>query len=469
MKKYAYILSALLLSSALTACNQDHEPDWTETAPFEVKAVSSSITDGQEVSPEVIDIVVTYDHDIAINSLAKITINGTEVDNPRVIEGNKLIANFSLARGKRYSLHIPADAVAGIGSKTFAPEMTINFSTGKINIIDKSLLSTQLTDAAATAEAKALFNLFADNYGVKQFSGVMGEVAWSTAYSDFIAEQAGAYPAIVGFDYIHLASSSPSSWIDYADITPVKNVWEAGSIPALTWHWNVPKSKDNPEAGFDAKDTEFKASNVLVEGTWENEVAKADVEKIAGYLKLIQDAGIPVLWRPFHEAAGDYTWGSWFWWGNSGTSVTRDLWNWLRTELIDKHGLHNLIWVWTVQTVDEGKLADISKLKDAYPGDDAVDMVGADLYVDAMSNQLEQFELVYNLVEGKKMVALAECGNLLDVNSAFDDGALWSYFMGWYELDDAGKPVFKDWNKNGEWKTVLENPLVLNRGDFNLK
>lgn len=122
-----------------------------------------------------------------------------------------------------------------------------------------------------------------------------------------------------------------------------------------------------------------------------------------------------------------------------------------------------------MQTSDAGKLADLSKLQEAYPGDDAVDMVGADLYVDAMTNQLDQFELVYKLVNGKKMVALSECGNLLDVNAAFDDGALWSYFMGWYELDENGKPAIKDWNKNGEWKTVLENPLVLNRGDFKLK
>lgn len=470
MNKYAYIFSTLLMASGLIACDQDHKPDWSETAPFEIKMESASIADGQEVSPEVIDIIVAYDHDIAINSLAKITLNGQEVDNPRVLEGepNKLIANFNLERGKKYTFHIPANAVAGIGSKTFAPELTINFNTGKINIIDKAQLATALTNANATAEAKALYQLFVDNYGVKQFSGAMGEVAWSTAYSDFIAEQAGAYPAIVGFDYIHLVSS-PSSWIDYGDITPIKKVWEAGSIPAFTWHWNVPKSKNNPDAGFDAKDTEFKASNVLVDGTWENEVATADVEKIAGYLKLLQDAGIPAIFRPFHEAAGDYTWGAWFWWGNSGPSVTRELWTWLRDKLINEYGINNLIWVWTVQTSDEGKLADLSKLQSAYPGDDVVDMVGADLYVDPMSNQLEHFELIYNLVKGKKIVALSECGNLLDVNAAFDEGALWSYFMGWYELDDDGNPVIKDWNKNGEWKTVMENPLVLNRGDFKLK
>ena len=62
-------------------------------------------------------------------------------------------------------------------------------------------------------------------------------------------------------------------------------------------------------------------------------------------------------------------------------------------------------------------------------------------------------------------MALSECGNLLDVESAFSQGALWSYFMGWYDLKD-GAYGFHEWNTAGEWKTVLDNPLVLNRGDF---
>lgn len=130
-----------------------------------------------------------------------------------------------------------------------------------------------------------------------------------------------------------------------------------------------------------------------------------------------------------------------------------------------EHGLDNLIWVWTAQTSDEGKLADLSKLQEAYPGDESVDIVGADLYVDPLSDQLGSFELLYNLTGGRKLVALAECGNLLDVDTAFADGALWSYFMAWYEMED-GKPVAGQWNLNGEWKKVLGNPLVLNRGDL---
>jgi mannan endo-1,4-beta-mannosidase len=463
MKKILYgsLLAGAMLASA---CEDDHKPDWNETSPFDVAVTSVSIADGAVVSTSTNEIEVVYDYDVALNSLATITLNNEAVE-AEIKDGNRLIASISLTAGENYVFNIPANAVAGIGSKSFAPEVTVTFSTeGAAKIMDSSLAARTLTNPNATAETVKLYNLLLENYGKKQFSGVMGEVAWSTTFADMVADAAGKYPAIVGFDYIHLASS-PANWIDYGDITPVKNVWDAGSIPSLMWHWNVPKSSTDSSLGYDASSDEFKASNVLVDGTWENQVATADVEKLAGYLQLLQDAGIPVLWRPFHEAAGDYTWGHWFWWGNCGTDTTKELWKWLRDKLQGEYGLNNLIWVWTVQTADEGKAASLAKMQGAYPGDDVVDIVGTDIYADALSNQSSQFELVYNTVAGKKMVALTECGNLLDVDASFADGALWSYFMGWYELKD-GQPVFGEWNTAGEWKRILDNPLVLNRGDF---
>ena len=41
----------------------------------------------------------------------------------------------------------------------------------------------------------------------------------------------------------------------------------------------------------------------------ENAIIKADLDKVANYLLLLQQANIPVIWRPLHEAAG-----TWFWW-----------------------------------------------------------------------------------------------------------------------------------------------------------
>ena len=571
MNKLKYIFIATALGLSFTACDDDHQPDWTETAPFDVNAVEQSLADGSTmVSVSTNTIEVLYDTKIVINPAVSVTLNGEPLET-EIKDDNRLVAKVELRKGKNYVFVIPGRAVTGVGSKTFAKEIVINFSTEK-SVLDKTNLATALVNPNASASAKAVYNMLVQNYGTKQLSGAMGAVAWETSFSDLVAEKAGKYPAIVGFDYIHLGNS-PSNWIDYGDITPVKNVWNAGSIPAVAWHWNVDhevfatetvmpsdwsnniqltagalgslptvfqelqegsvitvKIKDVAAGAqgsvknsswselapgleyFDISGDEFTvkistgemleqiktegfiisghdytvtsvlvgktckeskgegfiASNVLIPGTRENAVATADVAKLAGYLQLLRDADIPVLFRPFHEAVGDYTWGHWFWWGNSGVETTKELWKWLYNTLTNDYGLNNLIWVWTMQTSDEGKLADVSKLKAAYPGDEYVDIVGADLYEAALSDQSDRFHLLYEAVGGKKIVALSECGNLLDPEIAEEEGALWSFFMGWYEQDGNG-PGFFEWNLNGEWSTVLNNPLVLNRGDFSVK
>lgn len=461
MKKLFFLLS---LPLALASCSDKDEKIDPSTLPAPV-VESTSIANGSVVDVFTDSLMVTYDADVVYNPLSPATISEGTISSCYIKDKTTLVVKFNSTIGHAYTISLTDKTVIGRASKKYAQGFDITFtSSADLNLLDQSLTNANATDAA-----KKLYSLLLENYGKKQLSGAMGEVAWNTGFCDMIYYASGKYPAVVGFDYIHLASS-PANWIDYGDITPVKKIWDEGSIPAMTWHWNVPKSENGAVEGYDASSKEFSAANVLVEGTWENKVAVADVEKLAGYMKLLQNAGIPVLWRPFHEAAGDYSWGSWFWWGNSGVEVTKQLWNWLRDKLTNEYGLNNLIWVWTVQTSDQGNPASIAKMEEAYPGDDVVDIVGVDLYPDeTMTNQSAQFELLYKLVKGKKLVALSECGNLLDVDSAFADGALWSFFMGWYDMDSNGNLGFNQWNTNGEWAMVLNNPLVLNRGDFSLK
>lgn len=222
-----------------------------------------------------------------------------------------------------------------------------------------------------------------------------------------------------------------------------------------------------PAASLEYNTKGFHAANVVIEGTEENVIAKADVAEIAGYLKALQDAGIPVLFRPLHEAAGDYQWGAWFWWGYDGADACKALWKWLYETLTVQYGLNNLIWVWTVQTTSQGKLAKDSDLKNWYPGDEYVDIVGADLYEDKAGwSRNDAFELVKNSVDGKKMVALSECGNLPDLSKCQTDGAPWLYFMGWYDKinSDGSWSFFSDWNNETIWKSVMTDPYALNRG-----
>ncbi len=478
MRKFLYLFSAVLLGFSTFSCGSDNNDNPDDPNPGNVTLSTRSCTygDNKTLSGAEIDantvksFTVTYSSTVTINPSVAITLNGASVSaSISPTTSMSIIIPVTLQSGTNYTLTIPEGAIVrSDNSKVSAPAYSVSFSTIKDTSVDPSTVVTSLINPNATQQAKNVYNFLRENYGKKQLSGAMGGVAWELTFCDFIKKEAGHFPAIAGFDYIHLAWS-PDNWINYGDITPVKTAWDMNCIPAMTWHWNVA-----PKEGGDIKndgtcspdETEFQPKNVLVDGTWENKVWNDDVKKLAGYISLLQDAGIPVLWRPFHEAAGDFTWGAWFWWGKDGVEVTKQLWVKLHDELTNTYGLNNLIWVWTMCTSDQGKLASIDKVKASYPGDEYVDIVGADLYPDKVySDQSAQFNLINSVVEGKKIVTLSEVGNLVSVESAVKSNTLWSYFMCWYDYD--GKDYdFKQWNNAEVWKTIMDDPNVINQEDM---
>ncbi len=180
----------------------------------------------------------------------------------------------------------------------------------------------------------------------------------------------------------------------------------------------------NKDYAFYKADTEFDATNATVEGTWENKVFTEDLKNAAAYLKLLRDADIPVLWRPFHEAAG-----GWFWWGKDAASF-KSLWiamfNYFKTE-----GLDNLIWVWTTEGNDA----------DWYPGDQYVDIVGRDVYNKETADCVSEYTSIAENY-GNKIVSLSECGTVGLISEQWASGARWSWFMPWYDgTNEDGSPV----------------------------
>ena len=383
-----------------------------------------------------------------------------------------------LAEGKTYTLSFAAGSISGFSDNP-APEISLKFSTKEPQSepepepepepgtdYDRDPV-TSPCNPNATQQAKNLYEYLLSIYGRKTLSGAMGSSAWTTEFTDYINSFSGKYPAILGFDYIHL-EWSPADWIDYSDISAVKAAWEAHNIIQIGWHWCVPSKEgetDPSKFNFYSEKTTFDITKALQEGTWQHNLIDSQIAKLASYLQLLQAEGIPVLFRPLHEAAGDYIWGPWFWWGEGGAAACKQLWKYLYDSLTETYGLNNLLWVWTAQTSREGKTADVSYLEQWYPGDDCVDIVGADLYVDSKSSQSAQFKLVNNSVKGKKMVALSECGRLLDWDKAYSENAPWLYFMGWGDTVPLSEST-NNWNTETGWKTALSNAYVLNRDDI---
>ena len=278
----------------------------------------------------------------------------------------------------------------------------------------------RLSDSQATPEARALMGFLLDMYGEKILSGQqdLSEIA-------YIERVTGKTPAIGAFDLIdyspsrieHGANPAGSSerWIDWA---------AQDGIVTLMWHWNAPTDLINepPDrlwwSGFYTRATTFDLDVVLADPTSERyQLLLRDIDAIAEELRKFQDAGVPVLWRPLHEAAG-----GWFWWGAHGPEAFVQLWRLLYDRLVHEHDIHNLIWVYTHEP----------NAFDWYPGDAYVDVVSRDVYADdpraVMRGDWEQLQEHFG---DRMLVALSESGTLPDPQVITDYGIWWSWFAVW--------------------------------------
>lgn len=367
--------------------------------------------------------------------------------------------------------------------------------------------AVSLCTGGSITQAESLYGFLLSVYGNASISGAVGGTAWETGFSDFVAAQAdcGAYPAVVGFDYLFIhypaglwGDANPP---DYFDIAPVKAAADAGNIVQICWHWNMPgqESDFTDIDGMDATAMSWDERNAvnekllrysfyiddfrekgfpvcsiseaLREGSWQNRALDYYIARVASSLKLLSDAGIPLLFRPLHEAAGDYGWNPWFWWGNEGPEQFVKLWRYLYDAIVHTHGVKNLIWVYTMQTGNKGALASAEEMRKWYPGDEYTDIVGADLYVAKNTTQAEVFKRVNTAIAGRKMVALSEIGNLMDIDGYFASDTPWLYWMGWCNSDSDGNWTLSNgdsWNNSAsDWRAALTNSRTLNRGDIN--
>ncbi len=284
----------------------------------------------------------------------------------------------------------------------------------------------KLADRRATGPTRALLDALIDRYGAKTLSG-----QHEPAEADYVREVTGKAPAIVGGDFMDYSPSRVArNGLPKEGTEEMIRRGQAGQIVTMCWHWNAPKdlldktyTNERGETvdaswykGFYTYATTFDVMRALDNPDSEDyRLILRDIDAIAVQLKQFADAGIPVLWRPLHEAEG-----GWFWWGAKGPDAFKRLWRLLFDRLTNVHGLHNLIWVYT------GSKADW------YPGDTYVDIIGADAYPrdpgDPLRSTWDDLETRFN---GKKLLALTEFGGVPDVAKMVRDGVRWSYFVSW--------------------------------------
>lgn len=448
----------LFILLTLLACKNGNEGENSaDTVPPTVTATTPA--DNATKVPLNTKITVTYSEPIQLGISANISVNNKNVTTN--VSGNQLFLETELQDKTDYEVNISGRSVLD-KAKNYASEVTFTFST---KAAPYNEINPQLATPTPSPEAVNVYNFLLDNYGKKTISSAMANVSWNLNEADWVKLQTGKYPAMATVDYIHL-HYSPASWIDYSTTSFMEDWWSNNGLVSACWHWNVPKSDGSTEYAFYTSETTFKASNATIDGTWENNVVKADLEKITAYLKLLRDKNIPVIWRPLHEAAGniyEYQGGTaWFWWGNNGAEAYKKLWIYM-FNYFQQQGLNNLIWVWTTQTKDNA----------FYPGDDYVDIIGRDIYNNTQAGTIaEEFAAIQEAYP-TKMIALSEMGNVANISAQWEAGAAWSYFMPWYDYERTNNKAEADFNQSEHqhanaawWKDALESDAVITRDEM---
>jgi len=238
----------------------------------------------------------------------------------------------------------------------------------------------------ASPEARSLLNYLQGVAGQHTLTGQHNFPNTHDTSTREVARVYGKVPVIFGQDFGFAAPGDKDAAAARPDmIAEVKRQYALGSIIALCWH-AVPPTADEPvtfqpKRGRDPNQPLASVQGRLTDAQWQDVITPgtplykhwcAQVDVIAGYLKQLQAAHIPVIWRPYHEMNGD-----WFWWGGRlGDQGTKVLYRQIFDRLVNHHHLDNLIWVWSL---DRPARAD-RQFVDYNPGTNYFDIAGLDVY-----------------------------------------------------------------------------------------
>ena len=278
--------------------------------------------------------------------------------------------------------------------------------------------------------ARELLKNLSECYGKYIITGQYAAGIGNTE-ADLIYSTTGKYPVMrctcldvpkESYDESFLLIDSCADW------------YRNGGISAVTWYWSAPGDIRSPRSD----ETDFRLADAVTnvdialhseqtirsfysEGRITEQTYRLilDIDSMAGQLTSLKNKGVPVLWRPLPEGSG-----SWFWWGADGAESYKWLWDLLYKRLTEYYDLDNLIWVWNGQSEDT--IVDPS----------TYDIAALDLYLDGEKDYGAKFSekfAAFSKFSGEgKLIAISECGSIPDVDSAFRDNAVWSFFGLWH-------------------------------------
>lgn len=241
--------------------------------------------------------------------------------------------------------------------------------------------------------------------------------------------------------------------------------WKAGGLVMFSAHHG------NPATGGSPKDTDFSDgsfNHLLTPGDPVNSAFLAELDVLAQQLRILEDAGVVVLYRPLLEMNGD-----WYWWTKGKTSQYVRLWRMEFDYLTQTKGLHNLLFVWA-PNAESGFYAEY------YPGNDYVDVTALDFYEPihgAPVPKMDGYKTITEHIARSKPFGIAEFGPLdpdaqdfmpedyyqliVGIKRNMPRTIFWSSHWSIWSMGLANPPQGRHLNVD----KLLADPWVVNEGD----
>jgi len=407
--------------------------------------------------------------------------SGTTVDKDATPETKALMAYLKSVYGK--NILSGQQEIYGGGHSV---NTTIKYDAVKNKCIDQDGKEYTFDPAdVSTADdgSKFVWKCFDEegqqyNYQTQNRNYTLNDYNYEVRY---LKELTGEEPAIRGFDF---GSYCPCyAWDDGVAKRMIDWATKKNGICTASWHVNVPTTKASYTLGEPldfamttyTEHTDFVTANCMVKGTMEYDYFQLCMKNLAAELKKLQDAGVPVIFRPFHEAEGNPSRtedpidgsGAWFWWSKEGAVVYNKLWNFLQDTLTNEYGLHNLIWEQNLYAWSENSAK-------WYSGDDRVDIVGFDKYncqynrhdgkQQGVPNEDAEAGIFYTLnkfVNGNKMVSMPENDSIPGLQNMQVEHAYWLYFCPWYDSEQAHFLCGEEYQDPDALKTLYNSDFCI--------
>jgi hypothetical protein len=263
----------------------------------------------------------------------------------------------------------------------------------------------------------------------------------------------GRRVSVVGFDLQELADGETYQFPD-PPLDTLVGLARSGVVLSASWH------ATNPNTGQGYADRGWHDLGALLDSsTPEYAQFWGDFDAKMALLERFQEAGVAVVFRPFHEANGN-----WFWWGHSDGPTYRQVWKEMQRRAAADQ-IHNIIWAYSFAARTGTWIQNPVRLLPA-----KVDLAGIDAY-DPEASATDAADKVPTqgyaaIAEKVKRMAMTEVGPQGSVDGAWNPtvitrtaktltpAPLWA--MLWFD-DDHGPKQISSLTGGLSWLTSCPN------------